>query len=204
VLRLDRTILELMGIPFALAGVFGSLQEYAPPEMANATWGQNSFVLKAEIVNSTNDNAFAVLTVLGVGVTIVAFFLRRIPRRVNTRRQYAVMLAVSVAVALASAWLVAAGARAYARTKWEPIVVENQREAFEVIEFVVERGVQPAHADLPQTSPDYEMARRVGAQVAARYLETIEALLEVPVPAWRTLQERTARVESFFSPSGAH
>lgn len=198
---IDRTIVNIVSILVGGGGIFAIFTEYQVPELHLAFLDGNPFSQKREIIANAQGLVFTALT---LSALVIQLWVQVAGNQLDQRRhELATYLAISVCglVVLAlGVWALSQFGQWWARSEWQPIAIESQREAFERATFVVSHdGWSPEHLaqrDAVVSEGNAERYTRGNLDSAVRDLGYIERLLEVESSG--TPAERIVRLRTFF------
>ena len=155
--------------------------------------------IKRDAIESVMTWLFTGLTLVGLLIQVgAAIWGDRLPERVHALRVYVALFVVTLMVAVVLVLLLNSLGNWLARARWLPQAVENQNDVYRSARFVIEHdGWRDDQLAVKATLPDPEHYRRGNFETAARQVEQIEKLLDIPVRT-TDLKVRLDALKPFF------
>jgi len=197
--RVDKTSVNLVSIVLGGVGLFVVLMKFNVPELNLTYLGTNPFAIKRDAIESVMTWLFTGLTLVGLLIQVgAAIWGDRLPERVHALRVYVALFVVTLMVAVVLVLLLNSLGNWLARARWLPQAVENQNDVYRSARFVIEHdGWRDDQLAVKATLPDPEHYRRGNFETAARQVEQIEKLLDIPVRT-TDLKVRLDALKPFF------
>jgi hypothetical protein len=136
---IDKTSINISCLIISGAGLLVVLTEYYSPEVNMTFMGENPFAIKRYEINNVMTWIFACFALLGIFIqTLAEIFGKLVPERKHTIYFYLLyVLGILILVIVAIQLLAGLGYR-IARNKWQPLIVDNQREIYLTSKYIIE------------------------------------------------------------------
>jgi len=197
--NMDKTLINILTLLISGSGFFVALTKFNVPQVNQSFLGTNPFLIKRDKIDSVMTWTFTLLAISGLLLQFYAEILgENIQSRLYTQHFYIIFTACSVVVVVAIAFALTKIGRVIARRILQPILVENQKEAFEKAKFIVENDgwtkEQFPHKDTYK-GPENYIEKNVNQ--AKEYIEQIEDLLDLKCGNL-TIKQRVKELDPYF------
>jgi len=196
---MDRTMINLASLLLGGAGLYAVFTEYSVPELQSTFFGSNPFGMKAEIIRGVMTWIFTIVALSALLLQVFAEIAGdTLPDRKYTITTYAVVFAVGVVLTMALVFCLGGVGKIVARRRWQPMVMDSQREAFMSAKFILEHdGWREAQIAIRDKVADPQRYRKANLADAHNYITQIEKLLQLD-SSIQDLSNRTARLAPYF------
>lgn len=202
---MDRTLVNLVSILIGGAGLLTVLTGFNVPQLNMSFWGENPYAVKRDAIETTMNWVFAIVALGALVLQLWAeIWGASLPERSHDSKYYiSVSIGGLVAVG-AIVWVLTGVGNWIARLRWQPTVIELQREIFDRAKFVVEHaGWRPEQWEQQETitrAGDTERYKAENMRAAGENLSQIEDLFEVKPQG--DFKQRVAALQPLFSKVG--
>lgn len=177
------------------------LTEYYSPEVNMTFMGENPFAVKRDIINNVMTWFFACVALSGIFIQILAeIFGKHIPARKHSIYFYLIYSAGILIVVIFAIQLLAGLGYSIARDKWQPLIVDNQREIYFDSKYIIEHdGLRKDQFRVRDKLSESALERRQkeNYEMTKERFTRLERLFDIENTS-NDLQERISRIKPFF------
>lgn len=196
---IDKTIIELIVILVAGAGLFAILTKYSVPELNATFFGKNVFADKRDIIDTKMTWIFTFLAIVGVLIQVYSvIFCHNLQERLYSSKYYASFFAIGIIFMAFVVFFLGCFGKFIARKQWFPVVISEYKEAFELSMFIIENdGWRKDQLEIKDKLSDSEKYRDANYKQADEIISIIEKILELPRKD-NDLTIRGERIKKYF------
>lgn len=181
---MDRTLVNIASIVIGGAGLFAVLTEFNVPGLNMSFFGENTFAVKRDVIETIMTRLFTFVALTGLGLQLWAEVWGAHLREHTHKRTLYIQAIIGSVIAVAMlVWALTGIGNSVARRVWQPKVVDMQRVVFDRSKFIVEHdGWTPEHWENRNelvSRGESERLRTAGMETAEKDLAQIEDLLDV-------------------------
>lgn len=179
---MDRTLLDLISLLFAGAGLFAALTKFNVPQLRATYFNENPYALKRDEIESVMTWAFTAVAGIGMVAQFVKLgILYDLPERNYGATTYSFFFGLGIIVVFIA--LLAVGKIGYwiAKKRWLPKIVEGQEPLYQSAKFILEHeGWREDQWEKRAGLSDKEKYVAANMDTACKYLNQIEDLFDCP------------------------
>lgn len=197
--KADKTILNILSVFIAGAGLFAASNKYKVPEINYSFWGSNPFAIKKDIIDGVLTWYFIVFALLGLLFRFIPIICKNnisIERKYNNKF-YIKFSIITLFLMFISVVIIGNIGRYVAKGRWFPLVIQNQKEAFIQAKYIIEHdGLRDDQLRQKDLLDDIEKYRKINYESAEKILNQIERLLEIKSNS-KKIDDRVRYLEQF-------
>lgn len=198
--KIDKTILNIMSIFIAGAGLFAALTKYKVPEINYSFYNLNPFAIKRDIIEGVLNWYFIIFALLGLVFRLAALICDNnmlYERKCSTK--FYIKFSTAMLFLMFICILIIGNIGSYtAKRKWFPLVMQNQKALFLKSKYIIEHGGLTEDQLKQKDLDDIEKYRKINYESTEKNINQIERLLEIKEIS-RKIEDRTKYLELYFN-----
>ena len=199
---MDKTILDLATVLISGTSLLAAaLPKFSSPHLRKSYFRENPYALKRDEIERITTRLFTGMAGIGIAVQFVKLaMLYDLPERNYETTTYGVLFGIAVIPMIILLLTVKTIGRWWAKKRWRPKIIENQRGGYEAAKFILEHDGWNKDQWDKRAVLAADKDRYVTANVnsVCEHLTQIEDLLECPASGHVEPQERVRRLAKFF------
>ena len=197
--KVDKVIINLLTILIGGAALFSVLTKFYSPEVNYSFFGENPFLVKRDIIESTMSWIFTMVAIFGLLLQAgKEIWSDKIDERKHGSNFYCKFFTLGFIVMCFVIFLLTGIGNAIARQNWLPRIVKSQKEVFKQAAFIAEHnGWREDQINMKERLDNPEKYTKANFETVEKDISQIEKLLDINKKQ-KYLQERIANLEDFF------
>lgn len=198
--KIDKTILNIISIFIAGAGLFAALTKYKVPEINYSFWASNPFAIKRDIIDGALAWYFVIFALLGLVFRLISLLCEN---NIFCERKYSTKFYIKFSTAMLFIMFICVpvigniGIYA-AKRKWVPLITQNQKDSFLQSKYIIEHdGLRKDQLKQKALLDDIGKYRKINYESAEESINQIEKLLEIKGIS-RKIEDRVKYLERYF------
>ncbi len=198
---IDKTILNLLAILIAGAGLFAILIKFDVPELNFTFFDENPYGIKRDIIEKILTWIFIVVALFGLLIQTYSVIVGdKLSERLYSTSFYTIFFLIGLVAMFVAVVFLGAIGKCIAKKIWWPQIIQKQSEGFQLAEDIIRnKGFYKNELDKIEKYSE-EQKQQLPLQrykQCDKILTQIENLLEIKnVP--RTREERYINIEKYF------
>lgn len=137
----DKTILNLLTILIAGAGLFAVLTKFDVPQLRMSFFGENPYTIKRDVIDKIMTRIFSGLALFGLLIqTYSLIFAHQLSERIYNTSSYVIFFLVGFGIMIGVLYSLGILGKCIARRIWLPEIVQKQSESFQVAGEIIKNG----------------------------------------------------------------
>jgi hypothetical protein len=193
----DKTTWRLISIALTCIGLFAALLKSGVPELSATYADFNPFFIKQNEIELVMKWFFTGIAFIGIFIQVILIIGENtFGGRKYSTRTYIFISVLLIAAAFPITKTVNIIGNELARSRWLPKIVENQRDLYLDIEFLIENDYLRQN-QLALKDSDREMYRKENLKDLYPHIEQLEKLLDIS-QSNSELKTRLVKIKPFF------